>query len=160
MNNIAVLATGRCLMSGKVRSFDSAVEELLNESKSELHLLIYSFTELRVLRSLEKAVERGIKLKMIVNKQDRPDIKKRLQKMTKKSNCSIIWFPATEYRQLHAKVLVGDRNIAIVGSANLSRRGMISNYEIGLLVSGKPAWELAKSIDNLGNEIEENPAKI
>jgi phosphatidylserine/phosphatidylglycerophosphate/cardiolipin synthase-like enzyme len=52
-------------------------------------------------------------------------------------------------KQLHAKVLVVDRKKAIVGSANFSWGGMYSNYEVGLLIEGEPAWKLAEIIDCL-----------
>jgi cardiolipin synthase len=54
-----------------------------------------------------------------------------------------------DIQQLHAKVIVVDRNKAVIGSANFSWNGMYGNYEIGLLLKGQHAWKLAKVIDVL-----------
>ena len=39
---------------------------------------------------------------------------------------------------LHAKILVVDRRLALVGSANFTGRGMESNLECGILIRGGP----------------------
>jgi cardiolipin synthase len=40
---------------------------------------------------------------------------------------------------LHAKVICADERIAVIGSSNLSFRGLVSNYELGVVVRGEPA---------------------
>ena len=50
---------------------------------------------------------------------------------------------------LHAKAVVVDRKSALVGSSNLSRRGLLANHEIALLSSGAVADTIAMSIDRL-----------
>jgi cardiolipin synthase len=50
---------------------------------------------------------------------------------------------------LHAKVLVVDRSIALVGSANLSFHGMVSNHEMALVVRGPTAEVIAERFDML-----------
>jgi hypothetical protein len=62
-------------------------------------------------------------------------------------------------KYLHAKLVVVDRTIALVGSANISKRALSSNYEIMLKVSGKEVCSrLSLMLDNLakmlGNEEE------
>src|SRR5262245_65458159 len=37
---------------------------------------------------------------------------------------------------LHAKLLTVDRSVALIGSANMSFRGMVSNHEMALVVRG------------------------
>jgi cardiolipin synthase len=50
---------------------------------------------------------------------------------------------------LHAKVIVADRKMALVGSSNLSRRGLLNNHELALFVEGKTVEQIASAIDKL-----------
>ena len=50
---------------------------------------------------------------------------------------------------LHAKVVVVDRAQALIGSANFSERGLANNYELGMVVSGSDAVEVARPLDIL-----------
>jgi phosphatidylserine/phosphatidylglycerophosphate/cardiolipin synthase-like enzyme len=52
-------------------------------------------------------------------------------------------------KDLHAKLIVVDRRVAIVGSSNLTRRAMNDNVEIGLLVRGPAASDIARLFDRL-----------
>ena len=53
------------------------------------------------------------------------------------------------------KLLVVDRKIALVGSANISKRALVSNYEIMLKVSGKAAADISLMLDNLRKMLED-----
>jgi len=57
--------------------------------------------------------------------------------------------PTQEQADLHAKVIVVDRKKALVGSANLSLRGLMNNHELGVVVEGPVAAEIARAIDML-----------
>lgn len=58
-------------------------------------------------------------------------------------------FSSEGWSDLHAKVIVADRSKAVVGSSNLSRRGMLTNYELAVLVEGNAAVTVAKAVDRL-----------
>jgi len=49
----------------------------------------------------------------------------------------------------HAKFLLCDGKHAYVGSANLTRRGIAGNIELGVLLHGKPAREVAAFVEAL-----------
>ena len=61
----------------------------------------------------------------------------------------------SESKSLHAKLLVVDRKIALVGSANISKRALVSNYEIMLKVSGRAAADISLMLDNLRKMLED-----
>ena len=61
----------------------------------------------------------------------------------------------SESKSLHAKLLVVDRKTALVGSANISKRALVSNYEIMLKVSGKAAADISLMLDNLRKMLED-----
>jgi len=58
-------------------------------------------------------------------------------------------FCPPDQRDLHAKVIVFDRNRALVGSSNLSRRGLENNLELGIIVEGKIAAGLADVVERV-----------
>ena len=61
----------------------------------------------------------------------------------------------SESKSLHAKLLVVDRKIALVGSANISKRALVSNYEIMLKVSGRAASDISLMLDDLRKMLED-----
>lgn len=57
---------------------------------------------------------------------------------------------------LHTKLVLVDREQALIGSANIDMRSLFLNYEIGVLVSESPACaEIAEHIDSLARESRE-----
>lgn len=152
MNKVQILATGFEFMKEGVRGIEPVIEELINSAQEEIHIMAYIFTPsaLHILHLLNDAAERGIKITMVVNRIEFQDeqIKAWLNSAGKKfPHVRVVNFCNPEGRQLHAKVIVSDRNRALVGSANFSWGGMVANYEIGILLEGDLAWKLAELID-------------
>jgi len=58
-------------------------------------------------------------------------------------------FAAGNEGDLHAKVIVIDRRLALVGSSNLSRRGLLTNHELALVVEGPAVAEIGRAMDRL-----------
>jgi hypothetical protein len=56
--------------------------------------------------------------------------------------------------KLHAKVYIFDEHSAVVTSANLTRRALDSNIEVGVQITGREAGELACWFDRLWNSAE------
>ncbi|MGH8437163.1 MAG: phospholipase D-like domain-containing protein, partial [Pseudomonas sp.] len=54
-----------------------------------------------------------------------------------------------EKAALHAKLLISDRNDALVTSANLTYHGFERNLEMGIRVTGRAAAEIHDRIDDL-----------
>jgi len=52
-------------------------------------------------------------------------------------------------RGLHAKVLVADRRYAVIGSANLSFRGLNAAHEMGVVIEGPGAGAAANAVTQL-----------
>ncbi|KWX10615.1 hypothetical protein TR74_02570, partial [Carbonactinospora thermoautotrophica] len=50
---------------------------------------------------------------------------------------------------LHAKLVLADRHTALLGSANLTGRGLTHNLEVGVLLRGREAARLAAHFDAL-----------
>lgn len=56
---------------------------------------------------------------------------------------------ADEQRHVHAKVVVADRQRAIIGSANFTRSGMGRNIEMGVGVVGPVAAEIVEVVEKM-----------
>ena len=46
-------------------------------------------------------------------------------------------------------LVVAHRHMALVGSSNLSRRGLLNNHELAVLVEGLAAVDVARALDLL-----------
>lgn len=153
MSEIEVLATGPQFVKSGTRGIEPVIEELITGASDEIQITAYVFTvkARHILELLEKAAEKGIKITMVVNNLEEQHgmIKTKLRELAGKyRHVKIVDFARShDNQELHAKLVVVDRKKAVVGSANFSWSGMYGNCEIGLLVTGKHAWELAKVID-------------
>ncbi|MGC9145911.1 MAG: phospholipase D family protein [Nitrososphaeria archaeon] len=131
-----------------MRSFDGVLVDLMRGARQELQFASYYMMPQRlVFGELEAAVRRGVKTVVILNRfREQSAVTKRFLCRLQSKNLLLYSFekPGSD---LHAKVIVSDRNAAIVGSANLSFHGIYMNYEIGIEVTGKEAWEVSRLID-------------
>ena len=154
-----VLVTGRYFAGFGLRAIGPVLQELIQSAEVELHLIAYLLTEsgAPLIELLEIALERGVKVTFILNEYEgnSAELKSRLRSMAQRhEHAKLLTYNEKESGSLHAKVLVADRKRAVVGSANLSWGGMVTNNEIAVLVEDGSAWELASLIDRLGTQIE------
>jgi phosphatidylserine/phosphatidylglycerophosphate/cardiolipin synthase-like enzyme len=151
---VHILATGLEFIRAGTRGVEPVIEEIIHDAREEIQLMTYSFTPRaqRIMALLEKAAERSIKVTIIVNRldlqEDKIKHKLRFLKQEYADNVHLVDFSDANGRELHAKVVVVDRKKTVIGSANLSGRGMVHNYEIGVLIEGQKAWEMARLIDS------------
>ena len=154
MSEIQILATGPELVKEGVRAIEPVVQEIMLGASKEIQIVGYVFTPHanQVLGLAQRAAEKGITVTFVVNNLDSQNEKVRFELLRLRNNYSrvrVVDFHDKEGRQLHAKVVVVDRQSAVIGSANFSWGGMVANYEIGVLIVGDAAWKLAQVIDRL-----------
>jgi len=155
MNEIEIVATGPDFIRMGVRGFESVLEELIKSAQTEIQVVAYLITPsaLPILRLLLNASEKGVVVTIIVNNIQELDkeVKKFLLQAQKKLGklFYIVSFRELTGKDIHAKLVVVDRKKALIGSANLSWGGIVGNYEIGVLIKGEYAWQIAKMIDTL-----------
>src|SRR5262249_43686465 len=97
---------------------------------------------------LRAALERGILTQMIVNRIEQQDNR----------SVTLLRILADQYQHfelwnfggqseggpdLHAKAVCADSRLAVVGSSNLSFRGLVANFELGVVVHGDAARTLS-----------------
>ena len=69
--------------------------------------------------------------------------------MGKYHHFRLIDFPGEEDSALHDKVNVVDHRLALIGSSNESRRGLLTNHELAVIMDGDAAGEVDRAMDAL-----------
>lgn len=123
-------------------------------ARREIQIAAFVFTSsaVRVMDLLGEAAERGVSVLVILNRlEDQPEaIRVRLDELSEQfHHFRVLSFSDESGGQLHAKVVVVDRERALIGSANLSWGGLVSNHEVAVIVHGDLGWRLAAVLDGL-----------
>jgi phosphatidylserine/phosphatidylglycerophosphate/cardiolipin synthase-like enzyme len=152
-----VVVTGPGWMGDGLGSIETALERLMREATREILITAYSVTSGadRLLDWLEDALARGVEVRLIVNRvsgQAAVKTIKRLHRLVGTYPYFYLYdFQPDEQADLHAKIFVVDRDRALIGSSNLSRRGLLNNHELAVLIQGVPVRSVASAIDRLVN---------
>lgn len=100
---------------------------------------------------MRNCLNRGIKFTAIINRFEQQPISIQryfLNLIATYSYCQIYSF-SDPVEELHAKFVIVDRRIALVGSANVSMRGMKKNYELGMIFEGSEVSIVACRFEDL-----------
>lgn len=149
-----VVVTGLAWMGSGIGSIESAMERVFREAQHELLITSYAISNATdlMLDWFEAALARGVLIRMVINRiHEQPaEVVARLTNLHKMYPHFYLYsFTDEQGYDLHAKVIVVDRKMALVGSFNLSRRGLLNNHELALFVEGKSAEQVASAIDGL-----------
>ena len=151
---IRVAVTGTTWMGSGIGSIESAIDELFRAASNEMMLSVYTIgtgADL-VFRWLEGALARGVQVSLIINAlgNQPPDVVKRLAQIEDNYRHFYLYdFQGEIGSSLHAKAIVADHRVALVGSSNMSRRGLLANHELALLVDGPAAAAAGRAMDAL-----------
>ena len=147
---VEVLATGVSWTGSGIRSIESGLDNLLMAAKDEVIMSVYAIGRAdRVMAKIHEALARGVNITMIINRYEvqPPHVRKILDELVEEfPSFSLFNFSPGRLYDLHAKVIVVDRSIALVGSSNLSRNGFIGNHELALIVRGSIAQQIAQVV--------------
>jgi phosphatidylserine/phosphatidylglycerophosphate/cardiolipin synthase-like enzyme len=120
----------------------AVLADLINEAREQILLVSYAtHPGAEVRAALTRAAERGVSIISLLERAaDNPQFNGHGDPLLGIDARRLCWpgpsRPAGA--ALHAKVLVVDRRIALVGSANLTGHGLERNFEAGLLLRGGP----------------------
>jgi phosphatidylserine/phosphatidylglycerophosphate/cardiolipin synthase-like enzyme len=145
---VEVVMTGPSERDAPTRATEAVVIDVVSEAKRELVLMTYAAMSYGPLRSaLEAACDRGVRMQVVV--ETVAGAKGLLSTEPSKAFAGIaglhLFHWPTDRRpgpvpgRLHAKLVVADRKVAFVTSANLTGSALEHNLECGLLVRGGPA---------------------
>ena len=142
-----ILVTGDKFVGGGFRSIEAVTEEIITSTKNELLIASFILTSDKIIDLVEEIATRAVKVTLILNRlDDQPaSMRNRILRLLRIfPTIRVVDFFMRTGNQLHAKVIVSDRNKAIVGSANLTWSGMVQNYEVALFVTGRVAADIAE----------------
>jgi cardiolipin synthase A/B len=140
--SVSVVWTGPESGVSSSRLTAATVIELITAAQSEILLVSYAtHTEPSINTALAAAQGRGVLVTLLAERhQDNPSYTASGIPFPDLGALRLHW-PASARppgASLHAKVIVVDDKVALVGSANLTNRAMESNLECGILIRGGP----------------------
>ena len=150
-----------------MKNFDM-VSKILKSAKSEIRITTYSLGMLRngneldkIFRILIDKSNSGVPVQIIVNRLEaqlkkNKTVREKMEVLKSMPDATVLSFRPSDKRDisdLHAKIFTVDGETAILGSANLSFRGMFDNHEIMVKISGK---KFVAQINQLIDELAEN----
>jgi len=129
--------------SGPGRLTAATVAELIGQALKEILIVSYATqTEPAIAAALAAAAERGVEVTILAERhEDNPNYTGAAVPFPDLRAIRLRW-PAGRRpvagSAMHAKIVVVDDRIALVGSANVTSRAMESNLECGILIRGGP----------------------
>lgn len=139
---VSVVWTGPESGVSSSRLTAATVIDLINAARSQILLVSYATqTEPSIAAALSAAVARGVEVTLLAERHaDNPSYTAAGTPFPGLNALRLHW-PASSRppgAALHAKIIVVDDQVALVGSANLTGRAMESNLECGILIRGGP----------------------
>ncbi len=152
---VQTVVTGIAWMENRVRSVNLALKDMLRTANSEVLLCAYSITDgsEEILEEFKDCLKRGVKFKAIINRFNRQpqSIQIYFIDLIKIYPYCYVYDFNSETEELHSKLIIVDRTIALIGSANLSTRGMRQNYELGVVIEDREVDIISNCFDSLIN---------
>jgi len=154
-NEPEIAVTGNGWMGKGVGSIWSLVKDAFSKVNNEIQIAAFAITESRgeFFELLGDALARKTRVLMIVNRFYDQDlaVRQKLAELEEKYDNFILknFEPDDSREDLHAKLIVIDHSIALVGSANLTWKGLVMNHEIMIKLTGSAAQAIGGLIDRL-----------
>ncbi|MGH2548096.1 MAG: DISARM system phospholipase D-like protein DrmC [Thermomicrobiales bacterium] len=148
--------TGPAVEQTAPRRSDQAMYELIEGAQHELLLVSYVlYPEFRWQKAIEQALGRGVQIRLILDTLAEGGGVGQLWESIRSRIACFTWDPGIRAGvpgggALHAKCLVADRTRALITSANLTARALISNMELGVTIgSGQTPENIVQLFDEL-----------
>jgi phosphatidylserine/phosphatidylglycerophosphate/cardiolipin synthase-like enzyme len=165
-NYVRVVVSGSSWMGSGFGSIESALHDLFNLANDEVIFIAFNVSGAihEFFQQIEQLLERGIRIRMLVNRYDsqHESLKLYLGKLKRQFPDLLLLFsfmPDHNNADLHAKIILVDRKYALVGSANLSLRGLMDNHEFALLVEGNAVADVTRAVDLIFKSAQTLPVK-
>lgn len=157
INNIS--ASGKLWIGADVSKISRTVFDLLSQAKTSIQISAFSLGEKNdatqtFFKIIHEQLSAGRYVQFIVNNFHGPTIgkfsKEQINSLKQFQNFDFFDFCGHDkYGALHAKIIVIDRTIALIGSPNISSNAMNHNYEIMLNIGGDDVAKIANLLDML-----------
>jgi phosphatidylserine/phosphatidylglycerophosphate/cardiolipin synthase-like enzyme len=154
--SLRVVVSGTAWMGTGLGSIESALYQLFTQANDEVIIVAYAVSTATpmLFQQLATMLQRGIRIRCLINRffdqpQNMQQQFQRLQRNFPRFLEVYSFVPRNNEADLHAKIVIVDRHIALVGSANLSLRGLLDNHELGVVLEGSNALAVVKAVDQL-----------
>jgi phosphatidylserine/phosphatidylglycerophosphate/cardiolipin synthase-like enzyme len=154
--HLRVVVSGSSWMGSGLGSIESALYQLFSRANDEITIVAYAISSATpmLFQQLTMMLQRGIRVRLLVNRfpNQHPSVQQHFQSLHRGFPHLVQVYsftPQSEEADLHAKIVLVDRYYALVGSANLSLRGLMDNHELGVVIEGAGAADIARAIDLL-----------
>jgi phosphatidylserine/phosphatidylglycerophosphate/cardiolipin synthase-like enzyme len=152
---IDLVWTGPDVPGSVSRLTSSVVADLVDQATSEIVLVSYAMQSERNLASaLGRAVRRGVSVQLLYERtEDNPNFKTWTHRPFQEIHVRRLAWPSANRStsaSMHAKALIVDRQISLIGSANITDTAMLNNIELGVIVRDRAvASEIVESLESL-----------
>ena len=120
------------------RLYDAVLSAIFNAKQSIYLITPYFVIDDTLQKALMIATRRGIKVNIIIPRRSNhplPDLVRSISlRKLYNEGAKIYFYP----KMLHAKAMIFDDKLSIVGSANLDLRSLLLNFEISCFIYSKP----------------------
>lgn len=154
--HLRVVVSGSAWMGSGLGSIESALHRLFSLANDEIIIVAYTISSATPLlfEQLAAVLQRGIRVRLLINRfpNQAPSVQQHFQSLHRSFPHLVQVYSFTPQRDeadLHAKIVLVDRYYALVGSANLSLRGLMDNHELGMFIEGARVADIAKAVDLL-----------
>lgn len=102
------------------------IESLISSAKTSIDVTMYNFSLKSFAKILVKAEQRGVKVKVFLDKK-KSENRSSEYKFLKKNGIDVFLI---KDRKLHTKLAIIDKKVAVFGSSNWTKESFDENYEI------------------------------
>src|SRR5260221_9568235 len=153
LDRVSIAVTGLAWLGAGVPSVDQEMLALVRCAQREFGLCGYSITggATKLLNEIKEVAVQGVNATIIVNAlgQQPAHVQAFLRDAARAlpDRWRVLDFsPGAGQTDLHAKILLVDRSLALIGSAHLSFYGMVTNHEIAVGIPWAVAGRIAAQV--------------
>ena len=139
-------------LHGRCRTTRAAIEELIVEAAKSILVTAYTFDDPRISTLLATRAEEGVRVEVYLDKDQ--FLNDKYSRVARQSvhdrlidaGARVHLLDTQPDATFHVKALIADNRKAVIGSANITTRGLDRNTEIGLLLEGPTVAHLATAV--------------
>ena len=140
-------------LHGRCRTTRADIEELIVEAAKSILVTAYTFDDPRISTLLATRAEEGVRVEVYLDKDQ--FLNDKYSRVARQSvhdrlidaGARVHLLDTQPDATFHVKALIADNRKAVIGSANITTRGLDRNTEIGLLLEGPTVAHLATAVN-------------
>lgn len=127
-----IVTSGEKWVGYGFRSFSSVIEEIMHNAQRKIVMTAYIISDIKIIKNLKEPLSKGVSVEIFIyHPESSPSsIIDEIYEM--KRYYANLRVDIIRDEILHAKVIIVDESMVLLGSANPTLSGMVKNYELGL----------------------------